>query len=56
MNDEHQVQLYSFGMSTGITTLLGLCYTIDQGSMDLSKHVFRFAADNFLFPVKSTEP
>ena len=34
MNDKHQVQLYSFGMSTGLTTLLGLFYIIDQGSAD----------------------
>ena len=34
MNDKHQVQLYSFGISTGITTLLGLFYIIDQGSAD----------------------
>ena len=36
MNDKHQVQLYSFGMSTGITTLLGLFYTLDQGSTNNS--------------------
>ena len=49
MNDKHQVQLYSFGMSTGITTLLGLFYTLDQGSTNNSPWLTTMSDDFWSF-------
>ena len=49
MNDKHQVQLYSFGMSTGITTLLGLFYTLDKGSTNNSLWLTTMSDDFWSF-------